>query len=179
MPSLSNWLRIGNNKNVTTMHGRIFQMSSTPIKKADWASPEQFYENSDDFADYIGDEIEGTDRKKDIMGMADCLKELFDLDKTGTALIYRGNLDEFKQKWADAIHQAAMEITADNVITDLKRRSLQLMIKETHVESSDRFYINEWNGYADALEGLIEWLGARKFKQGKKLYIGAVIDFHW
>ena len=52
-------------------------MSSKPIKKYDYAIPDYFYENSSDFADYIGDEQKGDDRKEDIKRLAEVLHDLF------------------------------------------------------------------------------------------------------
>lgn len=160
------------------MHSRIFQISSKRIAKGDYANPEDFYDNSGDFADYIGYEIEGDERKADIGCLAEELSDLFALDESGEALIYKGGLDAFKQAWADAIHKTVEGITADNVLMTMVRYRLECICNETHLRSSFRVFIPEWNGYAATMSDLIGYIASERFKPGKKLYIGAVIDYH-
>lgn len=163
-------------------HSRIYQISSKRIAKDDYASPSDFYDNSSDFADYIGDEIEDEDdRKEDIGQMADTLSDLFDLSDDGTALVYKGAeaMKKFKQEWADAIRQAAQEITADNVLVSHPRWKLRSICEETHLRSSCRVSIEEWNTHASPMDELIEWVDYKKFNTGKKIHVGAVIDYHY
>lgn len=163
-------------------HSRIYQISSRRIAKGDYASPSDFYDNSSDFADYIGYEIEDEDdRKDDISHLADALSDIFDLSDDGKALVYKGEeaLKKFKQEWADVIRQAAQEITADNVLESQPRWILQSICEDTHLRSSRRVSIEEWNGHAGPMGDLIEWVASSKFKAGKKIYVGAVIDYHY
>lgn len=161
------------------MHSRIFQVSSSPIRKDERDIPDYFYDNSSDFADYIGDEIEGSDRKDDIKYLSETLSDLFDLDKSGLVLVYKGGMDVFKRQWADAIRKAAEAVVADNVLESTPRYTVRMMCNETHLESSYRFKIEGWTSYAAPMDDLIEWIAYKKFKPGKKLYIGAVIDYHF
>ena len=161
------------------MHSRIYQVSNKPIPKREWATPDDFYENSDDFADYIGDKQEGDARKEDIRSLAKTMSELFDLDKSGNALVYKGGLEEFCKKWADAIHDAAKEVTAENVIRVDSRYNVRMMCKETHLESSCRFSIVDYQSYAGPMSDLVKWIFYGKMKPGAKVFIGAVIDYHW
>lgn len=163
-------------------HSRIYQVSSKRIAKDDYASPDDFYENSGDFADYIGDRIDDEeDRKEDIRHLAETLSDLFDLSDDGNALVYKGDeaMKKFKQDWADAIRKAAQEITADNVLESSPRWKVRFICNETHLQTSRRVNIEEWNGYAGPMDDLIEWVAYKKFKAGKKIYIGAVIDYHY
>lgn len=163
-------------------HSRIYQISSKRIAKDDYASSSDFWDNSSDFADYIGDEIEDEDdRKEDIKRLADTLSDLFDLSDDGTALVYKGAeaMKKFKQEWADAIRQAAQEITSDNVLKSSPRWNLRSTCEETHLRSDFRVSIEEWNTCANPMDELIEWVCYKKFKTGKKIYVGAVIDYHW
>ena len=48
------------------MHSNIYQISSKPICPDDYASPDMYYDNSSDFADYIGDAYEGEEREERI-----------------------------------------------------------------------------------------------------------------
>lgn len=163
-------------------HSRIYQVSSKRIAKYDYATPDDFYENSGDFADYIGDRIDDKDdRKEDIRHLAETLSDLFDLSDDGNALVYKGDeaTKKFKQDWADAIRKAAQEITADNILELSPRWKVRTICNETHLMTSRRVNIEEWNGYAGPMDDLIEWVAYKKFKAGKKIYIGAVIDYHY
>ena len=73
-------------------HSRIFQVGIQPIEVDDYATSSDFYENSDSFAHYIGDEQEGDDRKEDIRYLANKLKDLFALDDDGETLTYKGEV---------------------------------------------------------------------------------------
>lgn len=162
-------------------HSRIYQVSSKRIAKGDYASPDDFYENSGDFADYIGDEQTGDDRKEDIEHLANTLSDIFDLSDDGETLIYKGDeaMQKFKKDWAAAIRKAAREITEDNVLESSPRWQVRSICNETHLQTSRRVKIEEWNGWAGPMDDLIEWMAYKKFKAGKKLYIGAVIDYHY
>ena len=163
-------------------HSRIYQISSKRIAKYDYATPDDFYENSGDFADYIGDRIDDKDdRKGDIRHLAEELGDLFDLSDDGNALVYKGDeaMKKFKEQWADAIRKAAQEITADNILELSPRWKVRTICNETHLMTSRRVSIEEWNGYAGPMDDLIEWVAYKKFKAGKKIYIGAVIDYHY
>ena len=162
------------------MHSRIYQVSSKRLTKDEWEYPEDFYENSGDFADYIGDRVEDSDLRKEQIGyLAKSLADLFDLDKSGRALVFKGGLDKFKKAWADAIREAAMKVTEDNVLDWRFRYDVRAICRETHLQSSYRLHIMEWNGHAGPMSDLIEWISCEKFKPGKKIYIGAIIDYHY
>ena len=162
-------------------HSRIYQVSSKRIAKGDYASPDDFYENSGDFADYIGDEQTGDDRKEDIKHLADTLSDIFDLSDDGETLVYKGDeaMQKFKKRCAAAIRKAAQEITEDNVLESSSRWQVRSICNETHLQTPRRVKIEDWNGYAGPMDDLIEWMAYKKFKAGKKLYIGAVIDYHY
>ena len=162
-------------------HSRIYQLSSHPIKKEDYEIPDSFYENSSDFADYIGDEQTGDNRKEDIEYLADRLSGLFSLDEKADALVYKGGkaMQKFKEAWADAIRNAANEITADNVLESSLRWKVRSICRETHLQTPLRVKIEEWNGWAGPMSDLIEWTAYKNFKKGKKIYVGSVIDYHY
>lgn len=161
------------------MHSRIFQVSSEPIGKDEYVSPSDFYDNSNDFADYIGDEIEGEGRDDSVGYLAHELEGVFTAVGRDH-LVYLGDdaLREFKQKWADSIKAQAAELTADNILSDARLYRISLSTEETHVDSSYRFYIEEWNGYAGPFSDIIEWAASR-LHEGDSIYIGAVIDYHF
>lgn len=161
------------------MHSRIFQVSIQPIEVDDYAVSSDFYDNSGDFADRIGDEQEGGDRKNDIGRLADTLKDLFTLDEDGETLTYKGEaaMAAFKQAWADHLREEAAKVTADNILEWQPRYEVRRNCEETHLHTDYRFKIENWEDYAGPCNDLIEYV-ADKMKEGEKLYIGAVIDYH-
>lgn len=163
-------------------HSRIFQVSIRPIEADDYASPSDFYDNSGDFADYIGDEVEGDDRLEDIDNLAHKLIDLFTLDEPGgDTLTYRGDdaMAAFTQRWAAAISDAAGKVTARNILDWQGRYDVKTVCEEAALNTSYRFKIEDWNGdYADTPAELVCYV-ASNMRKGDKLYIGAVIDFHY
>lgn len=164
-----------NLKNNTIMHSKIFQIGLKPISKEDYVSPMDFYENSGDFADYIGEEYPEKERLNATEYLAEIFPELLDYVGDGT-LRYKG-MGTFLQDWADEIHSLAGEIKADNILKDFHRFRLSELTERTHKGTHSRFYIEDWNGCASPASDLIEFLG--KQKEGTLLYVGAVIDFHF
>lgn len=163
-------------------HGRIFQVSIKPIDADEWATPDDFYENSGDFADYIGDAQAGDDRQEDIDHLAETLAALFTQDKVGgDTLTYRGEaaMEQFKRDWCEAIREKTKAVLPQNILEWTGRYDVRAVCNETHLRTGYRFKIEDWNGdYADTPAELICYV-ASKMKEGDKLYIGAVIDFHY
>ena len=162
-------------------HSRIYQIAKHPIGRDKYSESGDFYDNGHDFADYIGDEREGDDRKEDIEALADTVSDLFTLDKEHDALVYRGEdaMMAFRKAWADAIHKQAAEITADNVLDGTLRYHVRATCNETHLRTPRRVCIEDWNGYAGPMDDLVEYTAYEKLKAGDRLYIGAVIDYHY
>ena len=140
-----------------------------------------FYDNSSDFADYIGDEIDGSDRRENIGYLADTLSDIFDFDKRSCVLVYKGEeaMKNFKVEWVAAIREKAEVLTADNILDWHKRYQLEKLCCKTHLDICYRFCIVDWcGGVAEPMEDLIGFV-AQKMKKGDKLYVGAVIDYHF
>jgi hypothetical protein len=156
------------------MHSRIYQIGLKPFKPEDYACPEWFYEDSDDFADYIGNEITGDARLQDIKCLQSGFEEIFDLD--GETLVFKG-FGNFIQEWNDYIKSLTEQIKDDKYDQFLMWK-ISNATKETHLETASRFYIEDWNGRPEAAEDLIDFL-QHQVKPGDKIYIGAVIDYHF
>lgn len=84
----------------------------------------------------------------------------------------------FKNEWANAIVRAASAIKPENILEWQPRYDVRRICEDTHLRTSYRFYIWGCNDYAAPCSELIEYI-ADKMKQGDKLYIGAVIDYHY
>lgn len=161
------------------MHSKIFQISNAPIDKDDYSSPECYYDNSE-FADYIGEPMKGETREDCIKYLAESLSDLFSYDKEAGAFVYKGKdaLHEFKRKWLEAIREITDKLTADNLMEEHNVYRLRRLTLQTHLDSSFRFDINEWNGWAGPMEDLVEYAGYQ-LKEGDRIYVGAVIDYHY
>lgn len=162
------------------MHSKIFQISSRPISKDDYASPSRYYENSNDFADYIGDEVADEDRENEIGWFANVVKDVFTAVGDGV-LAYKGKkaLQAFKQKWADGIKAVTNELTVDNLFMSTSLYRIGEMTTRTHMMSDYRVDIGDWcSGAAYPLGELFEYADSQ-LKEGDYIYIGAIIDYHF
>ena len=162
-------------------HSKIFQISSNPIDRDDWRVPEDYYDNSDDFADYIGDRVEGEEERDEEIGhLADLVKDVFTPVGRGV-LAYKGRtaLLEFKVKWLEAIDRFTEGLTADNMSKEMRMYRLRSLTEETHLRSSFRVDIEEWTGGApNALGELFVW-AENELEEGDRIYVGAVTDYHY
>ena len=163
------------------MHSKIYQIARKPIGVENYVGSDKFYDNSSDFADYIGDEMVGDDRRDCIGSLASSLADLFDLDAEHDALVFKGKaaLGTFRRKWVERIHAEAAKITTLNVLSGHLRFELEEVCNQTHKRLESRFYIVGWNDYAAPLEDLIQFVAHENMIKGSRLYIGAVIDFHY
>ena len=157
------------------MHSKIYQISLKPLEKEDYLKPSDLYENSQDFADYIGDEFEGDSRIECIEYLSECLSEFFDYVGNGT-LLYKG-MGDFLTDWVEQIKLLADSITPENVLKELNLYYLSSVTEKTHKNMSSRFYIEDYNCFAGPLSDLVEFLATRK--EGEKIYVGSVIDYHF
>lgn len=156
------------------MHSNIIQISKNPIEKEELVNPIDFYENSSDFADYIGDEKDEEQRQEVIEWMAEDFDGIFSLE--GDHLVFNG-LGDFTKRWYDYIRERTSQLK-DGEVDDMKLYKIKTAVERTHLEIYSRFYIENWNGYAAPMEDLVDYLKNR-MKQGDKLYIGAIIDYHF
>lgn len=155
------------------MHSRIYQVGLNPISKEDWSSPEDFYENSGDFADYIGDRYEGNDREDYIKGLAGALSDIFYLD--GDSLVFKG-IGNFIKEWHGYIKELASKL--GTTYDDMALWHIRKATERTHKDVYSRFVIEDWNSYAEPYAELVEYV-VNHMKKGDRLYIGAVIDYHF
>ena len=162
------------------MHSKIFQISSKPISKDEYTSPETYYDNSSSFADYIGEEVEDEERRDECVGyLAHELRGVFTAVGRDH-LVYLGKdaLYSFLQEWSDDIKAKTAGLTADNILSNQRLYNLRATTNETHRRSECRVHIAEWNGWAGPFMDIIEW-AANELKEGDSIYIGAIIDYHF
>lgn len=162
------------------MHSNIYQISSRPISEDEYASPSDFWDNSSDFADYIGDAYEGEEREEEIESFADIIEDVFDY-KGGGEFEYKGKdaMRKFKQAWIDELLHKTAALTPDNLFKEQNLFRIWQLTEKTHLDASSRVDISEWCGEcAYPLGELFEWADSQ-LKKGDRFYIGAVIDYHW
>lgn len=160
------------------MHSKIFQISNRPINKDDYASPESFYESS--FADYIGDEVDDKEERRDyIESLAKTLEGVFTLNED-YSLTYNGKdaLHEFLTKWVDYLQGLTANLTADNIFSNVSIDLIRYTCNTTHKDCGFRFYIEDWNYHAGPLKDLVEY-AANQLRDGDRIYIGAIVDYHF
>ena len=162
------------------MHSNIYQISSSPITEDEYASPSDYYENSGDFADYIGDPYEGEEREEKIKNFASVIEDVFTY-KGGGEFEYKGKetMRKFKQQWIGELQSKVAALTPDNLFKTQNLFSIKQLTKKTHLDASSRVDIAEWCGScAYPLGELFEWADSL-LKKGDRFYIGAVIDYHY
>ena len=161
-------------------HSKIFQISTSPISKDDYRAPSAYYDNSGDFADYIGEEVNEEDRKVCINSFAEDIADVFEPVGNGV-FRYKGKdaLHAFKQKWADYIKKLADELTADNILKHHRLFRLCNATKETHIDTAYRVDIDEWTGAVSYPIGELFEFADSELTDGANIYIGAVIDYHY
>ena len=158
-------------------HGKIYQLATKPIEENKAITPEEFYDNHDAYADWVGDEMEGADREECIGYLADTMKDLL-TPVGGGVFAYKG-MGEYLQGWVDAIHEKAQAITVENVMNYSPRAALKDIVNGTQKDSVDRFVIEEYSGrFAEPMAELVSFLNYQ-MKPGDLLYVGAIIDFHY
>ena len=162
------------------MHSCIYQISKMPLSPDEYASPETYYENSDDFADYIGNSYKGDERAEHINIFAEIICGVFDY-QGNDVFVYKGPsaLYRFKKRWAEEIKTMAQKLNAADPLFYNSLYHIGCVTKKTHLFASSRVDIEGWTGgIACPLESLFIFAGS-ELKAGDRIYIGAVIDYHF
>lgn len=157
------------------MHSRIFQIGLEPIAKDDYVSPSYFDDDCLDFADYIGDELEGTHRVESIEWLVKGLRGILGHVSDGV-LRYNG-LGNLLEEWAAEVKRQAGEISGENIIKDMRRYRMSALMDRTHLDLDFRFYTEDWSGCAEPLGDFVAYLST--LEEGTLIYVGSVIDFHF
>lgn len=161
-------------------HSKIFQVSEAPIDNDDYKCSLDYYDNHQEFADWIGDEVKDEEeRKKYIEWLVKELDGTFSMGENDT-LVFNGKkpLNKFLEAWANKLQELAKSITKDTITSSPALSDLRNVVSGTHKNSDYRFDIESWTGYAAPLCEFIDFI-ANRLKKGDKVYIGAIIDFHY
>ena len=162
------------------MHSNIYQISKSPITEEDYSDSQTYWDNSSDFADYIGEAYEGKERDEKIENFAGIIEDVFAY-KGGGEFVYKGKeaMRKFKQTWIDELQYKVSALTPDNLFKVQNLFHIGQLTEKTHLYVGSRVDIAEWcGGCAYPFGELFEWADSQ-LKKGDRFYIGAVIDYHY
>lgn len=155
------------------MHARIWQVSTKPVEDDERLSESSFYDNTGDFADYVSD-MTRTEEEEDIKDwLPRILKGLFVCN--GRELTFVGS-KEFIQEWRKAIKESVEILDDSNMLVFPNLYKVERVVKETHMRVGHRFAFDSSlpEEYGDFVRDAYNNLAP-----GDKIYVGAVIDFHY
>lgn len=157
------------------MHSRIFQVSSSPIKKEDYIEE---YRYEDYFvpshADYVVEQTDKESIKSDLEWLSNHNGIVVDIGKKTITITSK---EEFFTEKHDKFKELAGQlsnISLEDFISDKKYFDFY-ELKELY-DDQHGFYIDdndEYMGYAS----LDHWI--RNAEEGKVYYIGAIFDYHF
>lgn len=151
------------------MHSCIYQIMRS--KDEERIDESDFYEHLDDIpADYVSD-LDEDDEDDYIKALPNFLPQsMFKCE--GREITFLGGDKDFIEEW-----KATVKNTVDGIVPG-EYQSLYELKKAVNnmLDVDSRFYFNE-DGYAIESSEFI--LDCMKMKPGAKLYVGAVIDYHF
>lgn len=160
------------------MYSYIYQIESGPCQKDERVSESDFYEHLDDIpADYVNGVTED-DEKKAIGYLSDLLpKSMFKCE--GREITFLGGdekfFDQWKKKVEKSLHGESSTDIANGRVAWSYLYKLQRVV-ENVLDLDIRFYSQE-DGYCKKSTEFI--LGMTRAEPGTKVYVGAVISYHY
>lgn len=157
------------------MHNLIFELSTTPLKKEDWVSDFSLCEDREiDYCRLLDDDerkeaIENDMVKHSLFG------RLFAPGDTPDTIVLTSAFEGVKKVWYGEIQKAV-----DTMVTDNMADGFEVIHAIKHpFNNYTRFVLSDYVGTNLSLgvDELFEMLGS--METGDKLYIGAVLDYHW
>lgn len=168
-----------NIKNREVMHSKIFQITEKKPLTENILNENTLEQGDGHYYDYCA-EIDDEERKFHIANLIDNIlpKGMFDLVAEDT-IRYNGGADKWKAEFVEALQEKAKAVTTENC-TDWIGAVYQLekFIKNP-LDTGYHFYMDEQgvSGYAEQSYSFMQTVS--QYEQGKLLYIGGVIDYHF
>lgn len=158
------------------MHSKIFQVSKGPIKRSQFIDADTVADNTD-WVDYADEESEERRIKlvQELINSA-LPHGMFQIIDDGCTLIYQDGLDKWKEDYVKKIHQAAAAITPANVLTWCSEKKELSDLLKRPIGGYTMFVIED-NYCAEFSNEFMEFI--KDIKPGDKIYVGAVLDYHW
>lgn len=159
------------------MHSNIFQISTEPIEKKRYCNPDDIDGGDMVSLDYAYD-AKTEERAALIRSLVEDIlpQGMFTLNPDTETLTYNGGMAEWKKQYVADIHRHAMEVDEHNVMMWIgKTYHLQTAI--ANPLDTACLFITEAYGLAEHSRELM--LMIDRLQEGEKLYIGAILGYHF
>lgn len=154
------------------MHSSIFEIRTERIEREDWMTEDVLYDDAN--IDYV-EPFDDEQRKEEIKGLVnDVLPQGMFTLVGDDVLVYNGGAEEWEKKMAAEIRKKAATI-GDDIYgwSSTYRETRKLM--NNPLDTTYRFVL--WNNtISDNSYELMYMVST--LKEGEKLYVGAVFDYH-
>lgn len=162
------------------MHNRIYQLSTEPISKQEYIGEDNIESGEMVSIDYAYETKEGERTAHIIELVADILpKGMFILDTDCETLIYQGGFTEWRKEYLTLIQTKTAEITAANIMEWIGP-TFQLQKAIVNPLSTDTLFVTDFAaGYALAERSREFMAMVSRLHKGDKLYIGAILGYHF
>jgi len=152
------------------MHSRIFQLSESPISKEDYITEELFY---DDFVGQIADYVDdSTEREEDIKWLINTIEKYGATynEKEQSIVFLKG----FKDSYFKERFQKLKEVIQNMNLSEFSTGFMKVYELKDLIEDEYGFYIYYNDSYAP-----IDAFVREDVEEGKKYFIGNVLDYHF
>lgn len=159
------------------MHGKIFQISTEPIKRDNYINTAIEGEMVVSFT-YLY-ETEEENRKQFIQQLVEHVlpEGLFTIDSDGVTLTFQGGFDKWRDQYLELIHSKAAAIDGSNIM-DWSGPVYQLQKAIANPFGGDTYFVTDSLGGAVAVNSR-DFMGTvKRLEPGAKLYIGAILGYH-
>lgn len=162
------------------MHSVIYQISDQPIAKEERIGIDNIEAGDMTSFDYAY-EISEEERKECIRDLVERIlpKGMFTLGEDGETLVFQGGLAEWRKGYFDTIRCKVEEIDEENILKWVGT-TYQLQKSILNPLATDTLFITDFAnnyGLAERSRELMTMIG--NLQTGERLYIGAVIGYHF
>lgn len=163
------------------MHSTIYQISNSPIDKADYLKPELITPGEFVTIDYVGEPytMDGQ-RANQILHFLNVTMPtgMFSLNHD-YSLTFQGKFDEWKKSYYENVKEWCDLMTPDNMLAYIGP-AFQVMKTINNPLNSDRLLVTDTYDRMGTAEKSGEFFRTfiRKLKPGDKIYFGAIYDYH-
>jgi len=150
------------------MHSFIYQISEQPISEDEYISEFEFREGYSHILDYVDEHISENDVERALENLKCNLRGLCEVNGRELTTL---DVKPFQAEFIGSIKKTADEISCEDIW------KLECMLKQTHRMCKSLFYTDNWAAHAEFLFDFMDYISY--LGPGKKLYVGAILDFHW
>lgn len=157
------------------MHGRIYQILTKPLPESEWLTAEDFYDYNDPTIDYI--QSSSCLRTEDLQFLCDILPEsLFKMEGDTIEVTTDGHtfMEEVFHRLQDDISELQLYINEPKKISMLLYKISRYC---DHLFGRSVMFFLDGAFYASSSTDFI--MDSLIYHSGQKLYVGAILDFHY